>query len=61
MSNEEWRQRPTYSRTLTYFECCKTLREDVETRRQYWPSVNLLSCLDCYRKAVADASGVAVC
>lgn len=60
MSNEEWRQRPTYSRTLTYCEHCKTLQEDVRERRNFWPNVSMLSCEKCFKASVNEASGSVV-
>lgn len=61
MNADEWRNRPTYSRILIRCDHCGELREGVEKRKQFWPFIELLSCLDCYRKAVVEASGTSIC
>ncbi len=61
MTQAEWRNRPTYSRILTFCEHCKMLREDVRERRNYWPNVSMTGCKNCFDQHVAEVSGVAIC
>jgi hypothetical protein len=40
---------------------CKTLQPAVQKRTNYWPTVDKVCCADCFRKLIADYSGIACC
>lgn len=44
-----------------YCEGCKTLRDDVKERKNFWPNVSATCCADCFSKLIADYSGIACC
>lgn len=55
MSDDNWRQRPTFSRVLELCDRCQKLREGVEKRehRSFWPifTLSLKSCEACFEAA----------
>lgn len=61
MTQADWWNRPTYSRVLTLCEHCGELKEGVEKRVHYWPSVTMVGCKDCFDKRIAETSGIAIC
>jgi hypothetical protein len=40
---------------------CGKLCEDVEPRKNFWPTVNATCCGPCFSKLIADYSGIACC
>jgi len=54
MNAEQWRSRPTYSRTLTHCNHCEKLKDDVRERHNYWPSVVMTGCQECFDQRVAE-------
>lgn len=46
-------------RTLTRCDKCETLREDVQSRSNYWPAVKpTMCCAGCFTRLVAEAQGL---
>lgn len=55
---DQFRSRPMTVHTLTRCDSCETLRDDVQSRSNYWPKVQATTCAGCFTRLVAEAQGL---